>query len=94
MAGRVPKKLMRKCDTPERAFGAVITNLRLKQGWGYQHVAYKVGCTPGYMNGIEHGKQNPTFKVLKAIADLHGLKLSQLVARTELLHENCHKKKK
>ena len=93
VAGKVPKKLKRDCDTPERAFGAVITELRLKQGLSSAHVAHKVGCNPGYMIEVEHGTENPTFKLLKAIADVHKVKLSLILARAERLHESCHKKK-
>lgn len=94
VAGKVSDKLERECDTPERALGAVITRLRTRRGWGYEHVAHRVGCSPGYMNDIEHGKRNPTFRVLQAIADLHGLKLSRLLALGERKHERCFKKKK
>lgn len=94
MAGKVPKKLKRNCDTPERAFGAVITELRLKQGLSSGQVAHLVGCNPGYMSEMEHGKRNPSFKMLKAIADVHKVKLSLIMARAERKHENCHKKKK
>jgi transcriptional regulator with XRE-family HTH domain len=94
VAGKVPKKLKRKCDTPERAFGAVITELRIKQGLSIAHVAHQVGCNPGYKSEMEHGKRNPTFKVLKAIPDVHKIKLSQMIARAERTHQNCHKKKK
>ncbi|MBZ5507374.1 MAG: helix-turn-helix domain-containing protein [Acidobacteriia bacterium] len=93
VAGKVPKKLKRKYDTPERAFGAVITELRLKQGLSSATVAHQVGCNPGYMSEMEHGKRNPTFKVLKAIADVHKIKLSVIMARAERKHENCKKKK-
>ena len=94
MAGKVPKNLKRECDTPERAFGAVITELRLKRGWGYQYVANEVGCAPGYMNEIEHGKHNLTFEILRAIADVHEMKLSRLFAFAERKHGSCPKKKK
>jgi transcriptional regulator with XRE-family HTH domain len=94
VAGKVPNQLERACDTPERAFGAVITELRIKRGWGHQHVAHEVGCNPGYMNEVEHGNRNPSFKVLKAIADVHKIKLSQLFALSERKFESCHKKKK
>lgn len=92
--GRPISSLERECDTPKQALGAVITELRTRRGWGYEHVAHRVGCSPGYMNAIEHGKQNPTFDVLQAIADLHGLKLSRLLALGERKHERCSKKKK
>jgi DNA-binding XRE family transcriptional regulator len=39
------------------------------------------------MNGIEHGKQNPTLKVIQAIADFHGIKLSKVFALAEKKYE-------
>lgn len=83
MGRPVSGKLARKTDTTGQALGAVITELRVKKGWGYQDVAHKVGCSPSYMNGIEHGKQNPTLKVIQAIADVHDIKLSKLFALAE-----------
>jgi transcriptional regulator with XRE-family HTH domain len=83
----VSGKLPRKTDTTGEALGAVITELRLKKGWGYEDVAHKVGCSPSYMNGIEHGKQNPTLKVIQAIADFHNVKLSKLFAMAEKKYE-------
>lgn len=65
----------------------MITELRLARGWGYQRVAQTVGCNEAYMNNIEHGKQNPTFGILRAIADTHGIKLSRLIALAERKHE-------
>jgi ribosome-binding protein aMBF1 (putative translation factor) len=91
VAGKVPKKLRRKCDTPERALGAVITALRLKRGLSSGYIAHRVGCNPGYMSEMEHGKRNPTFKILKAIADVHKTKLSLILARAERLYENCRR---
>jgi hypothetical protein len=32
------------------------------------------------MNGIEHGKQNPTPRAILAIADVHHIKISRLFA--------------
>jgi transcriptional regulator with XRE-family HTH domain len=93
VAGKVPKTLKRDCDSPAKALGAVITELRLQKGWPYHYVSSKVDCDPSYMSGMEHGRQNPTFAVLKAVADLHKLKLSQLIARAERKYENCSKKK-
>src|SRR5881394_2050719 len=42
--GRPVAPLKRKTDTREAAFGAVITELRVKKGLGYEDVAHKVGC--------------------------------------------------
>jgi transcriptional regulator with XRE-family HTH domain len=79
--------LTRKTDTTGEALGAAITELRVKKGWGYEDVAHKVGCSPSYMNGIEHGKQNPTLKFIQAIADVHGIKMSKLFALAERKYE-------
>src|SRR5882724_5948589 len=93
VAGKVPKTLKRNCNTPTEALGAVITDLRLQRGWSNHEVSNRVNCDPSYMSGIEHGAQNPTFEVLKAIADLHKIRLSLLIARAERKHESCPKKK-
>jgi len=83
--------LARKTDTTSEALGAVITQLRVKKGWGYQDVAHKVGCSPSYMNGIEHGKQNPTIKIIQAIADVHNIKMSKLFALAEKKYERSRR---
>ncbi len=94
MAGKVSDQLARRCNTPEQALGTVMTELRLKRRWGYQYVAHRVGCSENYMNEMELGKRNPTFGMLQAIAHLHGLKLSQLLALGERKHERRSRKKK
>ncbi len=73
----------RKNDTPEQALGAVITELRLKKGIGYQEVAEKVGCNDAYLHRVETGKTNPSFRLLKAIADYHAMRLSRLLRMAE-----------
>jgi transcriptional regulator with XRE-family HTH domain len=78
--GRPPK---RKADTREQALGSVITELRLKKGLSGQVVAEKVGVNESHMNEIENGKQNPTYKVLQAIADLHKIRLSKMLWMAE-----------
>ena len=85
--GRPVAPLKRKTDTREAALGAVITELRVKKGWGYEEVAHKVGCNPGYMSDIERGKQNPTIKLVQATADVHSIKLSKLFALAEKKYE-------
>ncbi len=85
--GRPVAPLKRKTDTREAALGAVITELRVKKKWGYEEVAHKVGCNPSYMSDIERGKQNPTIKVVQAIADVHDIKLSKMLAMAEKKYE-------
>jgi transcriptional regulator with XRE-family HTH domain len=89
--GRPVKQLKRKTDTREAAFGAVITELRVKKGLGYEDIAHKVGCNPGYMSDIERGKKNPTIKVVQAIADAHKIQLSKLFAMAEKKYERSRR---
>ena len=89
--GRPVAPLKRKTDTREAAFGAVITELRVKKGLGYEDVAHKVGCNPSYMSDIERGKQNPSLKVIQAIADVHEIKLSKLIAMAEKKYERSRR---
>ena len=77
------RPVKRKAETREQALGAVITELRLKKGLSGQAVAHKVGCNEGHMYEIESGKQNPTFRVLQAIADLHRVSLSKMLRMAE-----------
>jgi transcriptional regulator with XRE-family HTH domain len=73
----------RKNDTPEQALGAVITELRTKKGISYQDVAEKVGCNDAYLHRVETGKTNPSFGLLKAIADFHRIRLSKMLWMAE-----------
>jgi transcriptional regulator with XRE-family HTH domain len=81
------RPLKRKAETREQAIGTVITELRVKKGLTGQDVAHKVGCDEGHMYEIERGQQNPTYKVLQAIADVHEIKLSKLFAMAEKKYE-------
>jgi len=87
MGRPVSGNLERETSTKEAALGAAMTDLRTAKGWGYEEVAHRVGCSPSYMNGIEHGIQNPTLKVLQAIADAHHIKLSKLFTLAERKYE-------
>jgi DNA-binding XRE family transcriptional regulator len=77
------RPLKRKAETREQAIGAVITELRLKRGLSGQVVAVKAGINESHMYEIEAGKQNPTYRVLQAIADLHQMRLSKLIWMAE-----------
>jgi DNA-binding XRE family transcriptional regulator len=94
VAGKVSDKLERTSSTPAEALGAVITNLRLREKRGYEDVAHRVGCSAGYMNDMEHGKRNPSLKLLQAIADFHHIKLSRLFALAERKYERSQAKKR
>ena len=85
------RPLKRKAETRLQAIGAVITELRLQKGLTGQDVAEKVGVNESHMNEIENGKQNVTYKVLQAIADLYGIELSKLIAMAEKKYERSRR---
>jgi len=85
------RPLKRKAETRLQAIGAVITELRLNKGLTGQDVAEKVGVNESHMKEIENGKQNLTYKVLQAIADLYGIKLSKLIAMAEKKYERSRR---
>jgi transcriptional regulator with XRE-family HTH domain len=88
------RPVKRKAETRQQAIGTVITELRLKKRLTGLAVAEKVGVNESHMNEIENGKQNPTYKVLQAIADLHGIKLSKLFALAEKKYERNRRQSK
>lgn len=61
----------------------MITELRMKKGISYQDVAEKVGCNDAYLHRVETGKTNPSFGLLKAIADFHRIRLSKMLWMAE-----------
>lgn len=86
------RPVTRKVDTREQALGTVITELRLKKGLTGQDVAEKVGVRDSHMYEIEAGKQNPTYRVLQAVADMHKIRLSKLLWLAEEKYRRRQKK--
>jgi transcriptional regulator with XRE-family HTH domain len=61
-------------------FDRNIRAFRRGRGWTQEVLAEKAGIHPVYLNGIERGKRNPSFKNLNSIADALGVKLAALFA--------------
>jgi transcriptional regulator with XRE-family HTH domain len=80
---RVGANAERKLDTPDQALGAVITQLRLSRQWSHSEMADRVGYSERHLTAIEIGKASPTHRVIVAIAQVFGLRGSQLLARAE-----------
>jgi len=83
VARPINPKLERQHNTPEQALGAVLTTLRTAKGWSQEDLGDKVGCSEVYVNRLEHGRQSPTFRLIVALAQVFGLRPSQLLARAE-----------
>jgi transcriptional regulator with XRE-family HTH domain len=83
VARPIKTTLEREERTPAQALGAVVTELRTKKKMSQQKFADKLGCSLSYINALERGKQNPSFKFIIAMAEAFDLKPSQLLARAE-----------
>jgi transcriptional regulator with XRE-family HTH domain len=63
--------------------GRALRALREQRGESLETVANAVGISRNYLNLIELGKCNPSLAMLAGLANLYGLRLSQLFARAE-----------
>lgn len=79
MARPISGKLERYSNTPEQAFGAVITSLRAKRNWSQQYVSEKSGYSLRYVTQVERGTQNPSLRMILALAEVFGLTPGRLL---------------
>lgn len=86
MARPISEKLERQCNTPEQAFGSVITHLRVKRKWSQQYVSEKSGYSVRYITQVERGTQNPSLRMIRALAGVFELSPGQLLDRSERLY--------
>ena len=59
--------------------GARINQLRRKKGKTLEKLAYEMNISKGNLSDIEHGKRDPRYSTLKAIADGLGVSISELL---------------
>ena len=83
MARPISSKLKRESKTYRQALGAVVTRLRTARKWSQQELADKTGYSTVYVNGLELGNRNPSLEMIQAVAQVFGLRPSQLLARAE-----------
>lgn len=83
MARPISGKLKRQTKTMGGALGAVITELRAKEQWSQGHLARRSGYELSSISRIERGRANPTMALVIVMADIFGLRPSQLLARAE-----------
>jgi transcriptional regulator with XRE-family HTH domain len=69
----------RQTDTIEKALGATVTELRIRQGLSQAALADKLGYSISYISKLERGQMNPTLKTLFDLADSLGIKPEVLV---------------
>jgi transcriptional regulator with XRE-family HTH domain len=83
VARPISNKLKRQTRTLAGALGAVVTRLRVEKQWSQRTLAERSGYESSSISRIECGKANPTMALLIVMADVFGLRPSQLLARAE-----------
>ena len=61
------------------ALGERISKQRKKRGITLEKLAYEMGISKGNLSDIEHGKRDPRYSTLKAIAEGLDMHISQLL---------------
>ena len=69
----------RQADTIEKALGAIVTKLRIKNGVSQAALAEKLGYSISYISKLERGQMNPTLRTLFDLADSLGIEPDVLV---------------
>jgi transcriptional regulator with XRE-family HTH domain len=67
------------------AFGKAVRQARKARGLTQEDASLAVGMDRAYLGHIERATQNTTMETAWRIADMLGMKLSELVAQTEEL---------
>jgi len=66
------------------SIGKTIKDLRLNKGWSQEELAHRVGTTTPSISRIETGKHGASDQLKQLIAQEFGLKVSELVALSEV----------
>lgn len=68
----------------EQELGRRIRHMREERGWTQEELAHRAGMTVVYLSGIERGKQNPSFRKLKGLAEAFSITLVALFTDNKL----------
>lgn len=69
-------------STPAQ-LGLAIRDLRAGRDMSIEALAMEAGIHTTYLSGIEHGRRNPSWKVVGALADVLEVKISDLARAAE-----------
>ena len=60
-------------------FGKRLRQLRTKQGWSQEELAYRVGMDVSYLSEIENGHKEPCLRKIRELAQGLGITMSRLM---------------
>jgi len=70
---------------PERAFGDALREIRKERGVSQEQLAFDSGLDRTYVSLIERGVQSPTLRSLLKVANVLGVKPSEIMLRMEAM---------
>jgi transcriptional regulator with XRE-family HTH domain len=70
---------------PERAFGEALREIRKEKGISQEQLALDSGLDRTYVSLIERGTQSPTIRSVLKLANILGVKPSEIIVRMETL---------
>jgi len=85
----MPKLQIRNHDAVR--FGAILRRLRLARGWSIIIAARRCGMNPNYVGALEKGGNMPSVETLLEMADVYGVKASDIVREVEELRRDARK---
>lgn len=77
------RKRKRPTTSPQKAFGAVLRQLRLERDQSQDAYAHQTGYHRNYIGQLERGEKSPSLKALFDFANSFGMKPSELIRKVE-----------
>ena len=74
--------------TPAKTFGAVLRAAREAKGWTQEQFAERLDVSPVTVNRYEKGKREPSFDMVRNLAEALGLTVSELFGDTVALSKD------
>jgi transcriptional regulator with XRE-family HTH domain len=71
--------------TDEQAFGIVLRKHRKIMGYSQEELSFMCELDRSFISLLERGKQSPSMKVVKKLADNLGIKVSTMMQEVEEL---------
>ena len=73
----------RQALTPEKAFAAVLREVRKSRGLSQEQLGFESGYHRTYIGMLERGLMNPTLRTILSLADALKVPAGELVQRVE-----------
>jgi transcriptional regulator with XRE-family HTH domain len=83
VAQRPKKKQIQPVSGPEKAFGQALREIREKRELSQERLALDAGFDRTYISLIERGVRSPTVRAVVRLAEVLGVKPSEIVRRME-----------